>query len=149
MKSQRFQMTLPALLGAAALAAVTPRDAYSEWAARGGHTVTPESSIEQPEHVGLRAHTNFKMFVPAAGMAARQNSPEAVPEASGPPFQGYFYETPASLACVYKLVTTTDAVCDPNNLKLANPTGGSRAIAIVDAYHYPTAMSDLAVFSAQ
>ena len=30
-----------------------------------------------------------------------------------------------------------------------NPTGGSRAIAIVDAYHYPTAMSDLAVFSAQ
>src|SRR5215471_17344926 len=149
MKSQRFQMTLLALLGAAALAAVTPRDAYSEWAARGGHTVTPESSIEQSEHVGVRAHTNFKMFVPAAGMAARQESPEAVPQASGPPFHGYFYETPASLACIYKLVSPSqDPGCNPNTVT-ANPTGGAGAIAIVDAYHYPTAASDLTRFSAQ
>ena len=149
MKSQRFQMTLPALLGAAALVGVIPHDAYSEWAARGGHTVTPESSIEQPEHVGVRAHTNFKMFVPAAGMAARQDSPEAVPQASGPPFQGYFYETPASLACVYKLVSPSqDTGCNPNTVT-ANPTGGAGAIAIVDAYHYPTAASDLTRFSAQ
>jgi kumamolisin len=148
MKSQRLHMTLPALLGAATLVAITPRDAYSEWAARGGHTVTPESSIEQPEHVGLRAHTNFKMFVPAAGMAARQDSPEAVPQAGGPPFHGYFYETPASLACVYKLVPSQDTACNPNTVT-ANPTGGARAIAIVDAYHYPTAASDLARFSAQ
>src|SRR5262249_54261807 len=152
MKSQRFQLTLPILLGAGALVAVTPRAAYSEWAARGGHTVTPESSIEQPEHVGLRAHTNFKMFMPAAGMAARQNSPEAVPQAGGPPFQGYFYETPASLACVYKLVPPSPVPgCNPNNPSAvaANPTGGVGAIAIVDAYHYPTAASDLARFSAQ
>jgi kumamolisin len=150
MKSQRLYVTLPALLGAATLVAVSPRDAYSEWAARGGHTVTPESSIEQPEHVGLRAHTNFKMFVPAAGMAARQTSPEAVPQASGPPFQGYFYETPASLACVYKLVLvpSQDTGCNPNTV-MVNPTGGARAIAIVDAYHYPTAATDLVRFSAQ
>ena len=149
MKSQRFQMTLPALLGAAALVGVNPHDAYSEWAARGGHTVTPESSIEQPEHVGVRAHTNFKMFVPAAGMAARQDSPEAVPQVVGPPFQGYFYETPASLACVYKLVSPSqDPGCNPNTVT-ANPTGGAGAIAIVDAYHYPTAASDLTRFSAQ
>jgi len=149
MKSQRLHMTLPALLGAATLVAITPRDAYSEWAARGGHTVTPESSIEQPEHVGLRAHTNFKTFVPAAGMAARQDSPEAVPQAGGPPFQGYFYETPASLGCVYGVVSPPDAACNPNNLSIHNPTGGARAIAIVDAYHYPNAASDLAVFSNQ
>ena len=149
MKSQRFQMTLPALLGAAALVGVIPHDAYSEWAARGGHTVTPESSIEQSEHVGVRAHTNFKMFVPAAGMAARQDSPEAVPQASGPPFHGYFYETPASLACIYKLVPSQDTDCNLNNFNLASLWGGSRAIAIVDAYHYPTAMRDLAVFSNQ
>ena len=31
----------------------------------------------------------------------------------------------------------------------ANPSGGSRAIAIVDAYHYATAASDLSVFSNQ
>jgi kumamolisin len=37
---------------------------------------------------------------------------------------------------------------DPNTVT-ANPTGGAHAIAIVDAYHYPTAVSDLAVFSAQ
>jgi len=150
MKSQRLHMTLPALLGAAILVTITPRDAYSEWAARGGHTVTPESSIEQPEHVGLRAHTNFKMFVPAAGMAARQDSPEAVPQAGGPPFQGYFYETPASLACVYKLllVTSQDTGCNPNTV-MVNPAGGASAIAIVDAYHYPTAESDLVRFSAQ
>jgi subtilase family serine protease len=110
--------------------------------------VTPESSVEQPEHIGLRAHTNFKMFVPAAGMAARQDSPEAVPQAGGPPFQGYFYETPASLGCVYGVVSPPDAACNPNNLSIHNPTGGSRAIAIVDAYHYPTAASDLARFSA-
>ena len=150
MKSHRFQVTLPALLGAAALVAVIPRDAYSEWAARGGHTVTPESSIEQSEHVGVRAHTNFKMFVPAAGMEARQDSPEAVPQVSGRPFQGYFYETPASLACVYKLVPvpSQDTACNPNKV-IANPAGGAHAIAIVDAYHYPMAMSDLTRFSAQ
>ena len=145
MKSQRFHMTL---VGAAVLVGSTAGDAYSEWAARGGHAVTPDSSVEQPEHVGLRAHTNFKTFVPAAGMAARQNSPEAAPQASGPPFRGYFYETPASLACVYHLVPSPDADCNPNTVT-ANPSGGARAIAIVDAYHYPTAASDLARFSAQ
>jgi kumamolisin len=127
---------------------VAAGQASGEWASRGGHVVLPDSSIEQPEHVGLRAHTNFKMFMPNAGMAARQTSPEAAPQASGPPFRGYFYETPASLACVYKLVAAPDAACDPNTAS-TNPAGGSRAIAIVDAYHYPTAMSDLQVFSAQ
>ena len=63
-------------------------EASGEWASRGGHVVLPESSIEQPEHVGLRAHTNFKMFMPNAGMAARQTSPEAAPQANGPPFRG-------------------------------------------------------------
>ncbi len=136
----------------AAFGTVAAGQASGEWASRGGHVVLPESSTEQPEHVGLRAHTNFKMFVPNAGMAARQTSPEAAPQAGGPPFKGYFYETPASLACVYKLVPASDpasdAACDPNT-RSTNPAGGSRAIAIVDAYHYPTAMSDLQVFSAQ
>ena len=134
----------------AAFCTLAAGEASGEWASRGGHAVLPESSIELPEHVGLRAHTNFKMFVPNAGMAARQTSPEAAPQAGppGPPFAGYFYETPASLACVYKLVPSADAVCDPNSAS-TNPSGGSHAIAIVDAYHYPTAMSDLQRFSAQ
>jgi kumamolisin len=149
MTSQRLLTTLVPLASASALVALTTGGAYAEWAARGGHAVTPDSSIEIPEHIGHHAHTNFKMFIPAAGMAARQNSPGAVPEASGPPFTGYFYETPASLACIYKLVASADADCNPNNPNIANPAGGGRTIAIVDAYHYPTAASDLAAFSAQ
>jgi hypothetical protein len=71
-----------------ALGMLAAGEASGEWASRGGHVVLPESSIEQPEHVGLRAHTNFKMFMPNAGMAARQTSPEAAPQANGPPFRG-------------------------------------------------------------
>src|SRR5271166_733951 len=150
MKSQRnFVRLLP--FAGAALAAMAAGDAYGEWAAHGGHVMIPDSSIEAPEHVGLRAHTNLKMFVPSAGPLAAQRSParpETGPQLNGPPYGGYFYETPASLACVYQLVSPQEPGCDPNSVTL-NPTGGARAIAIVDAYDYPTAISDLALFSAQ
>jgi subtilase family serine protease len=132
----------------AALGGFAMTDAYGEFAARGGHVETPESSIEQPEHRGIRAHTNYKMFVPNAGMASAQKSSlEAPAQAGGPPYAGYFYETPASLGCVYQLVSPV-AGCNPNTVT-ANPSGGSRVIAIVDPYHYPTAASDLSVFSNQ
>jgi hypothetical protein len=65
-KTQRFLIAFIPFAGLA-LAALTARDAYSEWAARGGRVETPDSSIEQPEHLSLRAHTNAKMFMPAAG----------------------------------------------------------------------------------
>jgi kumamolisin len=74
-------------------------------------------------------------------------SREASPEGS-PPYAGYNFETPASLGCVYKLVSQLVPGCSPN-AATSNPSGGSRAIAIVDAYHYPTAMQDLQVFSNQ
>jgi subtilase family serine protease len=134
--------------GIAALGAFAASDAYGEFAARGGHVETPESSIEQPEHVGVRAHTNYKTFVPNAGLASPQKSSLEVPaQAGGPPYAGYFYETPASLGCIYQLVNSLPG-CNPNTVS-ANPSGGGRAIAIVDAYHYPTAASDLSVFSSQ
>jgi len=56
-------------------------------------------------------------------------------------------ETPASLACIYHLVGVV-AGCNPNTFK-TNATGGSKAIGIVDAYDYPTAMADLNAFSTQ
>jgi subtilase family serine protease len=65
-----------------------------------------------------------------------------------PPFPGFLFETPASLACVYHLVEVIVPGCNPN-LTTANPTGGSRVIALVDAFDDPTAASDLATFSAQ
>jgi len=145
-----FTPALP-LAAAIALIALTAGGAQAEFASRGGHVEIPDSNTEQSEHIGQRAHTNFRRFVPAAGMAAAQdpfNSPEAKPRFGGPPYPGYFYETPASLGCVYGLVSSPSAGCNPNEVT-ENPSGGSRAIAIVDAYHYPTAMSDLAVFSAQ
>jgi subtilase family serine protease len=64
-----------------------------------------------------------------------------------PPFAGYFFETPASLACVYSLVTPV-AGCNPNTVS-TNPTGGSQSIAIVEPYDDPYAGPDLAYFSAQ
>jgi subtilase family serine protease len=63
------------------------------------------------------------------------------------PIAGYNAETPASLACLYQLVTVTSG-CNPETLtKVA--TGGSKAIAIVDAYDYPTALADLTAYSSQ
>ncbi|MGC2203446.1 MAG: S53 family peptidase [Stellaceae bacterium] len=144
-----FIMVLP-LAGAAALGLSAAGSAYGDPAYRGGYALLPESGIEAPDHIGVRAHTNFKMFVLNGGMADQQShslSPKAAPEV-GPPSAGYFFETPASLACIYKLVAAPAAGCNPNTVA-SNPVGGARAIAIVDAYHYPTAMSDLSVFSAQ
>ena len=145
-----FKTKLP-LGAAAALGALVAGQAYGEPGSRGGHVLIPDSSIERPEHIGLRAHTNFKMFVPSAGGMAEAVTPGAshltTPKV-GPPYAGYFFETPASVGCVYELVSPMIAGCNPNAVT-ANPSGDSRAIAIVDAYHYPTAASDLMVFSSQ
>ncbi len=111
----------------------------------GGRIVTPASGVELPADRGHRSHTNFKIFIPPGrpdtlvGFA----SPKAQPAA------GYNGETPASLACIYGLSTWTPG-CNPS--KLANSlysNGGSKAIAIVDAFDYPTAANDLQAYSTQ
>ncbi len=104
-----------------------------------GKVFTPDSSIERPGDIGVRAHTNIHLFLPTEPL---QNA-----RPFGAPYAGYAYETPASLACVYGLVTAV-AGCNPNTVT-ANPTGGAKMIAIVDAYDAPKAASDLAVFSQQ
>lgn len=144
MRPHRLLIAILPLAGAFVFSAA---DADGEVAARGGHVETPASSIEQPEHVGVRAHTNFKAFKPDAHMGGAQR-PRVAPQAGGPPYAGYFFETPASLACVYQLTLPPVPGCNPNIVS-ANLTGGGRAIAIVDAYHYPTAAADLSVFSSQ
>ena len=66
-----------------------------------------------------------------------------------PPVAGAYYaNTPASLACVYGLVPRSGDGCNPY-VVTRNPSGGSRAIAVVEAFDAPNAMSDLGVFSAQ
>src|SRR5579863_10464945 len=105
--------------------------------------MTPSSSIEKPEDVGVRAHTNLRILVPKGGNFGMAEQPNELP-----PFLGLFFETPASIACVYRLVHTHGFACDPDTTT-QNPSGGGGAIAVVDAFDNPTAAADLATFDAQ
>jgi len=107
---------------------------------RQGHTIViPASSLARPDDQGVRATTNVRFVVPAHTAAQK-------PALSGPPFLGYNFETPASLACIY--LGQQASGCNPNTVTQV-ATGGSRAIALVDAYHYPAAMADLTTYSKQ
>ena len=114
----------------------------------GGIGVTiPSSSIASPTDAGVRAHTNVRFLSPANFSGA--------PQFGGPPFPGYFYEDPASIACIYNLQPGGFAGefwggsgCNPNVVS-SSPHGGARAIAIVDAFDDPNASADLAAFSTQ
>jgi kumamolisin len=57
-------------------------------------------------------------------------------------------ENPATIACIYGLVSVINPGC-PINGTTAVPSGGRGAIIIVDAYDLPTAASDLTTFSTQ
>ncbi len=103
-----------------------------------GQVLVPASNRLAPEDMGKKAHTNVRYILPT-------NS--ANPQI-GPPFSGYAYETPASLACVYAIVTPV-AGCNPLNTALIVSSGGSKTIAIVDAFDNPEAAADLAYFSDQ
>lgn len=105
--------------------------------------VVPASSVELPADIGRRAHTHYHIVVePQAGATPTPPTPKV-----GPPYPGFLVETPGSLACIYKLVPTTPG-CNPNSATIV-ATGGSRMIALVDAYDLPTAASDLQTFSTQ
>src|SRR5271157_1323621 len=108
----------------------------------GGQVTIPASSTELTRDIGLRAHTNIKIFTPTGGLPQ-----EGAAAVSGPPFAGYLFETPASLACIYNLVPPS-AGCNPNAVTAVS-NGGSTSIAIVDAYDDPGAAKDLAKFSKQ
>jgi kumamolisin len=106
--------------------------------ARGqGRVIVPDSTVERSEDVGKRAHTNHLVYV-----RSEVRSGSVISHPGG--------ETPASLACVYGLVShTTGCLTQYSNLTMPNPSGGSQTIAIVDAYDYPTAYADLTKFSQQ
>lgn len=98
---------------------------------RRGNVIIPSSSIARPGDAGIRAHTNFIIY-----------SPEGViPDTSTPTG-----ERPASLGCIYGLVSNPLSGC-PKGTSVSNPTGGRGIIAIVDAFDNPSAAADLATFS--
>jgi kumamolisin len=101
--------------------------------------IIPASSVVKPSDLGVRSHTNVRYMTFGKGTTAQ---PSALP-----PYGGYFFETPQSLACIYHVVTPITN-CNPNKTN-NTPLGGSYAIAIVDAYDDPTAASDLETFCAQ
>jgi kumamolisin len=100
-----------------------------------GRILIPESSAEKPGDIGRRAHTNHRIFVPN-GEAGPSISPNTT-----------FGENPASIACVYRLVTQKQG-CNPA-VVTALSKGGGKIIAIVDAFHNPSAVSDLRAFSSK
>ncbi|MGA2132205.1 MAG: hypothetical protein ABSH50_07935 [Bryobacteraceae bacterium] len=101
-----------------------------------GTVIVPESSAVHAGDLGKRAHTFLRIFIPAGGLPmTAANTP------------GGFFETPASLACVYKLVTAPKT-CNPTTVTAVSK-GGVGAIGIVDAYDDPNAASDLAAYSAE
>ena len=101
-----------------------------------GTMIVPASNHVSAQKTGFLAHTNIRMMV----------TPEVAPN-EAPPFAGYGYETPASLACIYRLVAPVKG-CNPNSTT-NTPNGGSETIAIVDAFDNPNVGADLAVFSQQ
>ena len=110
--------------------------------------IRPQSNFENPEDPGTKPHTHLRVMIPSGGLQALNTHINAKTSATGkPPYPGYLYETPASLGCLYGL-TPPVAGCNPNTVT-ANPIGGSRAIAIVDAYNYTTALKDLQTYSNQ
>jgi kumamolisin len=109
--------------------------------------VVPQSSIGHVEDIGVRSHTNI-LLETVHGSLAQGLQHSQISAAGAPPFSNLAFETPASLGCVYNLVSKIVAGCNPNSVT-ENPTGGSRTIAIVDSYDDPNAMSDLNEFSSQ
>ena len=118
--------------------------ASGAWAQQAAPTVVvPPSSVADPADAGKRAHTNYRYLalpLDAAPPALYGVNPTV------PPGPGNF-ETPASLACIYGLVAKTLA-CNPRKVT-ANVVGGSKAIAIVDAFDNPTVLADLKFYAAQ
>jgi kumamolisin len=148
MKSRTFLLPLLSIATIIASTMLSVADGRADPV--GGQVWIPETSIEHADHIGRAAHTNTKILVLTGGMdnihpPSGGEGPEIAP---GP---SYYYETPASLGCVYRLtsVSSTETGCNPTDPNLLNPARGANAIAIVDAFDYPTASSDLQVFSDQ
>ena len=123
---------------------------WSQRASTRGKVISPQSNLERSGDIGIRAHTNVELLIPngSGANSSLATAVGAVLPASTTPAPGFVAETPASLGCVYFLVSTRVAGCNPTTASL-NPSGGSRVIAIVDAFDDANAATDLAIFSSQ
>jgi len=108
-----------------------------------GRVVIPESSLFKPGDQGRRARTHYLLLIPDSPIEPPHFG--ATPNVVTPAATTSLSETPASLACVYRLVAQSLG-CNPNTFfTVAN--GGSQAIGIIDWYDNPTVKADLQYFS--
>lgn len=138
--SRVFRRTL-GVAGCALTGAMLAGTAWSASAIEDGVLFHPASNTRYAADVGKRAHTFLEVVKPKIGAA---NLPGYT---GGPPFSGLGIETPASLLCDYAFIAKK-AGCNPNSVTNEG-TGGTKMIAIVDAYDYSDASSDLAAYSKQ
>jgi subtilase family serine protease len=122
---------LTVTVAAAALFLVFASSMPVTFAQEGNRVIVPPSSIVHPEDLGVRAHTNYAIVVPERVEIGDNGAPIA--------------ENPLSLACIYHMVKQTKGC--PKTSKIP-PTGGTKAIALVDAYDNPDAAADLRAFAA-
>jgi subtilase family serine protease len=101
------------------------------FAQSGDRIIVPASSIEHPEDIGVRAHTNITLVLPEKVEIGNNGAPIG--------------ENPLSLACIYHLVAPTKG-CPKTSTVV--PTGGTRAIALIDAFDNPNAETDIKTFAA-
>jgi len=118
-------------IAAAALFLVFASSTPVALAQNGHRIIVPDSSIERPGDAGVRAHTNITLVLPGKVEIGDNGAPIA--------------ENPLSLACIYHLVKQTKGC--PKTSKVV-PTGGTKAIALVDAFDNPDAVNDLKTFAA-
>jgi kumamolisin len=98
---------------------------------RPGYVIVPDTNVQHATDIGVRAHTNYLIFIPAGPFSS--SSPSG--------------ETPGALECIYGLTSSPSTGCPTSTT--ASTSGGSNIIAVVDAYDYPTALHDFDTFSDQ
>jgi subtilase family serine protease len=106
----------------------------------------PDSSKQLESDRGLRAHTNLFVRGPSGVQPQRLSDLAQPAPADNPDPNVTTAEYPASMACLYG-VGKAYAGCAPVNNSAYNAKGGSRAIAIVDAYDNPTFQTDMNSFT--
>ena len=77
-----------------------------------GTFFAPASSYQLASEVGVTSRTFLQILVPPAPPAGGGAQPRQATRGTAPklpPYSGYFFETPASIACVYGLVSSPPA----------------------------------------
>src|SRR4051812_689331 len=94
-------LAIAAMLGAGTITLVAQAPSR-----RTGIDASALSSVPAPGDVGRRAHTNLRILVSSEAF-------DGPAQAYGPPFSGRLYQTPASIACIYRLQRAVPG-CNPN-----------------------------------